>query len=171
MAMKGAFLSALAFSFILCLAGTPTQWNKRKATSECAYNQFWNEDLSKCLSCTICKNQSKTPGCDMCPRECEKEMFWNSDTQRCISCKICRSQPNTPQCDICADTPSTPHPPQKADMPAWIWVLIALAIVAVPLAAGMAWLKSKEFEESEVAKPVQEIGIGDEAEQENLASD
>ncbi|XP_078062670.1 uncharacterized protein LOC144488488 [Mustelus asterias] len=100
-------------------------------------------------------------------------MFWNFDTQRCISCTICEAQPNTPQCHICHETTTTSPPvvrPESA-MPAWIWVLVAVVIVAVPVAALFAWIKSKEYHSSEVAKPVQEIGIADEPEHRNLTSE
>ncbi|XP_067837503.1 uncharacterized protein si:rp71-1c10.7 [Heptranchias perlo] len=129
---------------------------------------FWNDDMSKCLSCTICKNQSKTPGCGDCPRECEQGRFWNFDTQRCISCDLCLSHPNTPQCPVCIFTDRTP---QYLDIPAWVWILIATVIVVMALTAGAACLKAKVLQPSEAAKPVQEIGIREDVEQQMLTTD
>uniref|UniRef100_UPI00398E625A uncharacterized protein isoform X2 n=1 Tax=Pristiophorus japonicus TaxID=55135 RepID=UPI00398E625A len=152
--MKSELFATLALGLILGLTGAPTARDKREASSGCDYDQFWNDDMSKCLSCTICKNQSKTPGCDSCPRECRQGMFWNIDTQRCIPCEICKSQPNTPQCFTCTIKATSPPPrtAQGPDIPDWVWILIAMVIVVVLLAVVVAWVKSKGLEVSEVAR-------------------
>ncbi|XP_059809258.1 tumor necrosis factor receptor superfamily member 1A [Hypanus sabinus] len=170
-AMKGELMATLGLCLVLCMSAAPVARSKRETSQGCATDQFWNEDLSKCLECSLCEIHTNTPGCDACPKTCEDGKFWNNDNQQCISCEICKSQPKTPQCDLCSNVEfPTTEPEVNLDLPLWIWIVIILVfVVSVPI--GLAWYKSKEFNTSAVAKPVQEIGTADAPNQHMLASD
>lgn len=171
--MRGDMFLSLIICLVLGISAVPLSHRRRRETDfGCSADQFWNEDVNKCLECSLCENQSKTPGCESCPKACEEGRFWNTDNQQCISCEICRSQPKTPECDRCKqkDLATTPKPEADLKFPFWTWILIILVFV-VSLPIALAWYKSRKITTSTVAKPVQEIGNSEGTNNQMLESD
>ncbi|XP_069768957.1 uncharacterized protein [Narcine bancroftii] len=166
------WLMAIFLTLLLPSSVEAAPRSRRESDLGCASDQFWNEDVARCLDCALCQKQEKTPGCEICPKSCGDGSFWNTDNQQCISCKICKSQPKTPQCDTCInkDVAATPQPEKVRAFPLWTWLIVVVVLV-VSLPIGIAWYRTRFLHTSTVAKPVQEIGTGDSANQQMLGSD